>query len=859
MKFTYVIIPVTAICWYFGYRLYLDAIQDLNNRWNDSINLNSSSTSDLHLSTPIVIQQANQEYQQSDNDPLHFVHISDLHISRFSKKNAENLEHFLNSTLPGIRPAFVVVTGDLTDAKDKRKLSSLQHLEEWQMYRELLRKYEIKDDFWFDLPGNHDVFNVYGWDSANNFYKEYSMQRKNGYSFVYLTPHAKYLFLAVNACPARGPSRPFNFFGYLDTADMDKIYHAVSQDKYSHVFLLSHYPFATILTGTTSNGLTFQDLAVNISVILNGHLHKLVAGLGDVMHAKFDTHQVQDQVNSGQNSNDSGDKSSVLELEIGDMKQNGMFRVISIDKGMISFVDRSILSQDCIQSMKQMPWDGLLSSNTVKKSSGGRYASNPVVLITSPKDVRYVIDGKEDYNQLFTQDSFDIRFFVFNCVQYSTNDIAVSIDGKQLVGAVHMIKRDFYSIQCPSEGYLDGRIHTIKVQVEHSGTNSNSGSHEIEFMFPYDRNKVAVQSGFGGYILHLNLSNRVPVLFLMAYLLAFVVLILVPKMYYAYLHRTKSYYSWRVRYSRMLVQMDKSIPHPLPHRSFYTQRSAVYVYFWLLTIYKDFQYFAYASVYRLVTLASIRETYYPLLTYLLYIVVGPYFIGELVPSALDTSQSPFHSRSKFAWFYVYGIWIENKWVPITDTWMYGLLELVYLFCPLVIYLSFCITPPEQLYAPQPLEEEVKAAGQDVYWLPPIHNRRRFPLHRRLYIRILVVLVIWYQFNSAFFISIFYGPIAMLVSPGKSWFICWACYALYKHRWSFKGREVDLLEDANTDSSSIVSKLTHGLQKLPDKLRMSSKSLLGHIASDSDSLSLQKEPTKLQSDKPAVYDLRQRKQ
>ena len=43
---------------------------------------------------------------------------------------------------------------------------------------------------------------------------------------------------------------------------------------------------------------------------------------------------------------------------------------------------------------------------------------------------------------------------------------------------------------------------------------------------------------------------------------------------------------------------------------------------------------------------------------------------------------------------------------------------------------------------------------------------------------------------------------MILSPGKTWFVLWGCFALYRHRWSFEGREIDLLEDVNEKKGPI---------------------------------------------------------
>jgi hypothetical protein len=157
-----------------------------------------------------------------------------------------------------------------------------------------------------------------------------------------------------------------------------------------------------------------------------------------------------------------------------------------------------------------------------------------------------------------------------------------------------------------------------------------------------------------------------------------------------------------------------------------------------------------ANVYRLVTLASIRETWYPLYMYMMYIIVAPYFIGELVPVSVLAQ----HDGSKYGSFYLYGMYLQGNWILLLDTWVFGLLELLYIVAPLTLYLSFCITPASQLYAarkPEDYEEEKKANG-DIFYFPPLHDRRFYPIHRRIAVRLAVAAVVLYQVVNVFLMA-----------------------------------------------------------------------------------------------------------
>jgi hypothetical protein len=64
-------------------------------------------------------------------------------------------------SLPRIKPTFVVVTGDLVDAKALDFTSSAQEEREWITYKSLLAKHLKANNLdgpgqWLDMRGNHD-------------------------------------------------------------------------------------------------------------------------------------------------------------------------------------------------------------------------------------------------------------------------------------------------------------------------------------------------------------------------------------------------------------------------------------------------------------------------------------------------------------------------------------------------------------------------------------------------------------------------------------------------------------------------------------------------------------------------------
>ena len=101
------------------------------------------------------------------------------------------------------RPEFVVVTGDLTDAKDETRTISLQHQEEWQIYKSAVEQ-GGNTTTWYDMRGNHDCFDLVSWEAENNMYKTFGKspklleEGKGVYDWQLNKPYGTYNFVAVD-------------------------------------------------------------------------------------------------------------------------------------------------------------------------------------------------------------------------------------------------------------------------------------------------------------------------------------------------------------------------------------------------------------------------------------------------------------------------------------------------------------------------------------------------------------------------------------------------------------------------------------------------------------------------------------
>ncbi|XP_058017954.1 transmembrane protein 62 isoform X2 [Ahaetulla prasina] len=353
------------------------------------------------------------------NNLFWVIQVSDLHISKFlSPSRASDFEKFCKETIPIIRPALTLVTGDLTDAKTKDGLGSDQFEAEWQTYQTILKRSKVMEKTkWIDIKGNHDTFNIPSLESVRNYYRKYSAWQKDGsFHYVHKTSFGKYSFICVDASLNPGPKRPFNFYGILNTNKMEELSALISEShEANHTILFGHYPTSSIIS--VSPGVrTAMRFAL---VYLCGHFHTL-GGLMPVLHTRH--------------------PDGTLELELGDWKTSRKYRILAFDHDLFSFAD-----------LKFEEW--------------------PVVLITNPKSYLYSSYAHEPLQRILHSTHIRILAFSPSPIKF----VKIMIDDIYLGDAIQ-VSGPLYVLKWFPQNYSQG-FHQIAVTVEDSSGRSATQLH----------------------------------------------------------------------------------------------------------------------------------------------------------------------------------------------------------------------------------------------------------------------------------------------------------------------------------------------------------------------------------------------
>ncbi|KAL6644804.1 hypothetical protein ACP70R_016412 [Stipagrostis hirtigluma subsp. patula] len=226
-----------------------------------------------------------------DGDVAWVVQVSDLHISAYHPERADDLARYLGDALRAIRPQLLLVTGDITDAKNRRRTTSRQDEYEWITYKKtidaIVGRGGIDKSRIFDIRGNHDTYGVPYRGGELDFFSTYSvnsqLERLSIISSILLQARLvpgdrSYLFLGIDDTMSVGIRFPANLFGHptdrrIEAVKSELQYWANHSGAPITKVVFGHFPMS--FTATSENGQRYESVFArqSISAYLCGHLH----------------------------------------------------------------------------------------------------------------------------------------------------------------------------------------------------------------------------------------------------------------------------------------------------------------------------------------------------------------------------------------------------------------------------------------------------------------------------------------------------------------------------------------------------------------------------------------------------------
>eukprot|EP00249_Psilotum_nudum_P012366 c23740_g1_i1 orf=282-2642(-) len=283
------------------------------------------------------------------------VQLSDLHVSVFNPDRASSFEELVGPMLALIKPALVLITGDLTDAKNKDLSKMRQDEAEWIAYKDVIdtciRRSGLPLHAFFDLRGNHDKFGVPEIGGHLDYFSKYSisalMNRTTSVQSVTLLGSGwRHLFVGFDDSMAVGLRGPCNLYGHptdelLQILDSELSQWDGHQNESITKTVFGHFPMS--FTTSTDTKKRPENIFVkhSISSYLCGHLHTKF-GNNLFKHYLQSPYQHRERVSESlflENGSQGTKHREFWEWEMGDWKKSRMMRIIMIDGGHVSFLD----------------------------------------------------------------------------------------------------------------------------------------------------------------------------------------------------------------------------------------------------------------------------------------------------------------------------------------------------------------------------------------------------------------------------------------------------------------------------------------------------------------------------------------
>ena len=229
----------------------------------------------------IFVSKNNKEFN-STSEPLIFLHLTDIHLSKSRPAKTDGALTFLTSILK-YEPDFILLTGDIVDnfrGEYHWHRVGIQNDDDWNIYNKAFKKMISKFPV-IDVAGNHDVWAVDSFYSKENKILDYSFNFnrssvKSEKDFIIKKIEIFNLtFILFNDYRFPTPRPPYGNEPYTNREQLDLLENMIDQLDNEECFILTHYNVDRMWFITSSKGHTFEEIISkkNVYAIFTGHRH----------------------------------------------------------------------------------------------------------------------------------------------------------------------------------------------------------------------------------------------------------------------------------------------------------------------------------------------------------------------------------------------------------------------------------------------------------------------------------------------------------------------------------------------------------------------------------------------------------
>jgi hypothetical protein len=225
----------------------------------------------------------------SSEIPIVFGHLTDVHINHFKPNSSVLFERALEIYV-NLSVSTLVITGDLVDnwGDQSRERYGHQYEPDFREYGRIMSGYRRRFKNVVDIPGNHDEFGLWRFDSE----KHYVLEFLDVGSVEKFWARARFLdgfyLITINPWSYPTPHARFDCWSRPTRAVLDEVERAIREvqgnisrrgngGRPPSVFFACHYPVGTWVYKSvrSSSGRTFRELitSCNATLFLSGHLH----------------------------------------------------------------------------------------------------------------------------------------------------------------------------------------------------------------------------------------------------------------------------------------------------------------------------------------------------------------------------------------------------------------------------------------------------------------------------------------------------------------------------------------------------------------------------------------------------------